>query len=301
VEASLLPSKVFRALCKQVIVAVVRRDAPECRQLRQEFAVPVLNSWVVVLNAQGEVLAGWIGDDAGAGCRQDGVQRFPGNLVRLIRMGLERTESVEELERRWREQPHDGERFEALSRRLEEMHRYETLRRLCEEAAEDSSLPPLQRDEFRIRAFLARAETPFNPDRRFVQEGEKLLVELASHPRAAGLAQALFSRGFAHSFDVPGRSARAIARLERAAGKSAAPAALQDRIRELAALLEQWTTETRQFLDNNTDAEIRDYFAALLGDAEAAIKLFSRAPYKDQPQFRGWLQEARRKQQRERK
>ena len=58
-EASLLPSKVLRDLCQQVVVAVVKRDDPACATLRQEFAVPFLNSWVVVLDDKGETLASW--------------------------------------------------------------------------------------------------------------------------------------------------------------------------------------------------------------------------------------------------
>jgi hypothetical protein len=51
----------------------------------REFAIPCLNSWVIVLDGHGETLASWIGDAAGAGCNKRSVDKFPRNLVRWIR------------------------------------------------------------------------------------------------------------------------------------------------------------------------------------------------------------------------
>ena len=44
-----------------------------------------------------------------------------------------------------------------------------------------------------------------------------------------------------------------------------------------------------------SDSWGREYFAALLGDARAAIKLCSRPPYNAYPEYRGWLREAKQK------
>ena len=156
-EASLLPSKAFRALCKQAVVALARREDSECAELRTEFAIPWLNSWVVVLDAKSETLASWIGDSAGAGCNDRSADKFPGNLVKLIRQSLERPETVEELGRRWRNHPQDMELFEGLAARLEEMQAFGKLKQFCQDAAADPGLPELQRNEFRIRAFIAGA------------------------------------------------------------------------------------------------------------------------------------------------
>ena len=306
-EASLLPSKGIRALCEQAVVAVVKKGDAGCAELRKEFAVPYLNSWVVVLDGKGETLAGWIGDVAGAGCKKSSVGKFPLNLVRLVRKSLERGETVEELERRWKNRRHDTELFEGLARRLAEMHAYGRLRQLCLEAAADTELSGPQRDGFRIRAFTARASDPAErlssrkARAQFVREGERLLVELAGHPQAAGLVGALFSRGYAHTFDVPGRSAAAIARLERACRKAGDATALKERIRELAERREKWIAATRQSLQRIENASAKRFFAATLGDAHAAIKLFSRPPYSKYPEYRDWLQEAKRKAERQSK
>jgi hypothetical protein len=307
VEASLLPSKAIRALCKQAVVTVIKKEDPGCAELRKEFAIPYLNSWVVVLDGQGETLASWMGDTAGAGCTQRSVGKFPRNLARLIREGLERSETLEELERRWKDHPHDMERFEALAHRLEEMEAHGKLRQLCREAAANPALSDRQRDEFRIREFTARASDPSErlstrkARARFVREGEELLVELAAHPKAAELIHALFSRAYAHTFDVPGRSARAVARLERASRKVADPTPLKERIRELADMRAQWMAVTNESLQQMEDGFVKNFIGATLGDARAAIKFCSRPPYNEIPEYQEWLREAQKKRERERK
>jgi len=136
---------------------------------------------------------------------------------------------------------------------------------------------------------------------RFVREGERLLVELATHAKSADLVTTLFYQGYAFTFDVPGRSARALARLERASRKLADGTALKERIRQLAEMREQWIAITTESLRNIDEESSRNFIAAYLGDARAAIKVCSRPPYNEDPQFREWLQEARRKRERERK
>jgi hypothetical protein len=288
-------------LCKQVVVAVVKRDEAGCAELRTELAIPFLNSWVVVLDGKGETLASWIGDAAGHGCKKNSVDQFPRNLVRLVRKSLERSETVEELERRWKSRQHDTELFERLASRLAEMHAYDRVRQLCEEAAASPELSGPQRDGFRIRAFIARASdhaerlSTRKARAHFVREGEKLLVELAGHPKAAGLVGVLFARGYAHTFDVPAHSARAIARLERACREAADGAALKERIRELVARREKWIEVTSESLRRTEGASAKSFLAATLGDAQAAIELCSQPPYKEYPEYREWLRQARRK------
>ena len=300
-EASLLPSRAIRDLCRQAVVAVVKTSDAACAALRKEFAIPYLNSWVVVLDGKGETLAGWLGDAAGAGCKKSSVGQFPRNVVRLVRKSLERTETVEELERRWMARPHDAGLFEGLAGRLVGMHAYGRLRRLCQDAAANPAFSEPQRDGFRIRSFVARASDPAErlSTRRartaFVREGEKLLAQLAGHPRAGDLVGALFSRGYAHCFDVPARSAAAVARLERACREARDAAPLKQRIGELAEMREGWTSATRQALERVGDSSGKKFFAAMLGDARAAIDLFSRPPYSRRPDCREWLREAKRK------
>jgi hypothetical protein len=301
----LLPSKAIRTLCKQTVVALFRCDAPGCDELRKEFAIPLLNAWVVVLDGKGETLASWVGDSAGAGCSKGSVARFPRNLVQLIRASMERAETVEELERRWRKRPRDMERFEALARRLEEMHAHGKLYERCQDALALPGLSGSQRDEFRLRAFAARAsdhtQRPSTRKARaeFVHEGERLLVELAAHPRAGALVGDLFSAGYAHTFDVPGKSARAIARLERASRQLADATALKERIRELTEWRQEWITITTESLQRVADGSARRYLAATLGDAREALELCSQSSRSEDPRYREWLREARQKLERE--
>src|SRR5438105_1051796 len=104
----------MRALCDEVTVAVVRRSAAGSDAMQTEFAIPFFNSWVVVLDGRGETLARWIGDSAGAGCDERSADKFAENLVELIRKGLKRTESVQELERRWRSHPNNTKKLDVL-------------------------------------------------------------------------------------------------------------------------------------------------------------------------------------------
>ncbi len=280
-------------------MAVVRAADPECAALRTEFHIPYRNSWVVVLDGKGETLASWIGDAAGAKCDDDTARSFPKSLVALIRKCLQGTESVQELERRWRSNMRDTVAFDRLAQRLEHMEAFGRLQQLCEEAATISRLARQTRDDFRLRAFIAGADddgrkrSGRNARARFLREGERLLVELADQPRAKELVGQLFSRGYAHTFDMPARSARGLARLQRAAGKLTDPVPLQERIRELAELREQCIARVTEMLHGQKRREIRDYYAAYLGDARAAIRFYSK--YEENPEYRRWLQEARKK------
>ena len=155
-EASLLPSKEIAALAKRVILAVVRTTDPRCARLRKEFGVPYLNSWVVVLDAKREVLASWIGDVAGAGCRESAAVTFPGNMARLIRKSLRIADSLEELERRWQIDIGNLSEFDNYARRLEQMHRFDRLQEICRAQAENPRLTADIRKDFRVREFLVR-------------------------------------------------------------------------------------------------------------------------------------------------
>jgi hypothetical protein len=258
-----------------------------------------------VLDGKGETLASRTGDGAGRGCKKSSADKFPLHLVRFVRQSLARSETLEELERRWKDRRDNTELFEALARRLVEMHAHGRLRQLCLEAAANPKLSRSQRDGFRIRAFVARVSdhterlSTQTARARFVREGERLLIELAAHPKAGDLVSALFARGYAHRFDVPAHSGRAIARLEKACRTATDATPLKERIRELAAMREEWIVVTKHALDKMDDASAKGYFAAMLGDAQAAITHFSQPPYCDIPEYRDWLQEAKRKAERQ--
>lgn len=297
----MLSSEHIIALSERVILAVVRRNDAQGEALRKEFFVPFLNSWVVVLDGKGETLASWIGDAAGAGCTRRSVSKFPAQMAARIRKSLRCKESLQEMERRWRKDPSDLAAFDAYSDRLQAMHAFDRLRQICQEQATDSQLSDQQRNEFRLRAFLARArghgsELDTRTERaRFASEGEKLLIELADHPRAADLPDALFIAVYAHTFDVPSRSAKAVARLEKAADRRKKPVPLRQRIRQLAGIRRDWIKQMKEILQKVEEPSTKQLIAASLGDARAAIELFSRPGYRDVPEYREQLRDAKKK------
>jgi hypothetical protein len=301
VEASLLPSKEIAALAAQVTLVVVRKADPRCAELRKEFGVPYLNSWVVVLDGRGETLASWIGDAAGAGCMKSETARFPRKMVALIRRSLRITESLQQLARRWQTDPSNMAVFESYARRLQQMNAFDRLQQICHAQAKNPQLKEEQRNDFRVREYLARGYghgRDLHTGRgrtRFALQGEKLLVELADHPKASELPQALFGFVYAHGFDVPARSADAIARLEKTSSKLPNPSPAKVRIAQLERIVRDWIKEMERLLPKAKNTMQKQFIAASLGDAHAAIDLFSQPGYKDVPEYGERLRAARRK------
>jgi hypothetical protein len=287
------------------VLIAVRRDDPVCAKLRSEFGVRFGNSWVVVLDPKGETLASWIGDAAGAGCKKRSAEAFPQKFAEAIERCLTRRESLQELERRWRREPGNLTVFETLANRFQEMQAPDRLRQLCLEGAADASLREEQRQEFTLRAYIAKTRD-FDATLRtregrnaIIKEGEKLLLKYASHPRATDLPGALFWGGYVRSFDVPEVSQRALCRLEKLAKRRSDPAPLQDRIHQLAAIRQEWIEKEQEYLQKATGAAIKRIIGAQLGDVRAAVELCSESPYKDFPEYQEWLQDAKRKLRRE--
>jgi hypothetical protein len=179
------------------------------------------------------------------------------------------------------------------------------LQGLCQEGATDAALSGDCRDEFRLEAFLARSRDRSEGlgtregQARFLRDGEKLLVELARHPRAGDVVQALFWAGCANTFDVPGGSAQVIRRLQKVAAKLANPALLRGHIRAFAGLRDEWIKKVKELLRKFKSEGNNNYLAAELGDAQAAIDLFSQDAYRAHPRYREWLRAARRKRREE--
>jgi hypothetical protein len=299
VEASLLPSEEVAELAKQVILGLARTDDPACEEFRREFDIPFFNSWVVVLDARGETLASGFG--SAGHCNEDGLAKFAANMVALIQQRLRVGESLQELERRWRQAPADLDAFDNYAKRLRQMYAFATLQRVCASQAGNRALGEELRNEFRIREYLARGLAPgrqLHTEKghlRFAREGERLLVELASHPRAADLPGALFRTVYAHGFDVPTRTAEAISRLERAARELPDPRCLNKHLRQLRRLVRDWTTDMKEQLRKAENDLLKQFLAADLGDAKAAIALFSQPGYNEVPEYQECLRAARRK------
>ena len=88
--------------------------------------------------------------------------------MRLIQQSLERTESVQELERRWRKDEAVTATFEAFASRLEEMHGHARFRQVCDETAARPGLSKDKRDDFQMSPLLLGVTTTPNgyPARR---------------------------------------------------------------------------------------------------------------------------------------
>lgn len=61
----MLPSERVRALAKQAVLAAVRKADPACEALRKELDARAA-SWVIVLDARGELLDSGAADGNGA-------------------------------------------------------------------------------------------------------------------------------------------------------------------------------------------------------------------------------------------
>ena len=92
----------MKALCAKVPVVAIGRKDPTSKRFMEEFGVPYVSSWVVVLNNKGEVLASFQGDAVGAGCTKKTADKFPEMLARKIIDCVARTKSVVALEAQWK-------------------------------------------------------------------------------------------------------------------------------------------------------------------------------------------------------
>ncbi len=302
-EASLLPSERIAELAKKVELVVVRRADPACEPLRKEFDARAA-AWVIVLDPRGELLDSGAADGTGALKNKDSALAFPGVFADKLEAGLRRKESLQDLERRWAKEPKEEAGFEALASRLEELTSDARLRELCTKVADLPGLPAARRSGALLRGFIARSREygalgTAEAQANFVQDGERLIVENAAHPRAPQAVQALFQGGYAGRFDVPGRCAAGLARLEAQAQGLADPAPLRERIKELSALREKEieTLQARRVAAKGNEAS-EAWYAAALGDAETTIRVFSKPPHDKSAYYQGLVQEAREKLQR---
>lgn len=286
----------MKALAEKVDVAAAPTDKSEA--MRKAFDVTTLNSWVVVLDAKGELLDSYIGDSAGSGCTEDTAAKFPGLFAARIETALKITASVEELKRRCEKEPRGVEALEAYVSRLEELDLFRKAIAYCDGLAADKALPEAYRNDARVIGYLAGA-TDFSEMvsektlKDIAERGEALIADLPDHPKADQVLSMLFSRGYAEGFDVPTRSAAGIERLEK---RATANEPLQRRVKELKEKHEEWILAIRNELKESEDDEYTvGYLSALLGDAAKTIEIFSKDDYKDDEQAQEWLKAAREK------
>src|SRR2546422_8637970 len=112
-------------------------------------------------------------------------------------------------------------------------------------------------------------------------------------PRAL---EALFVSGYARGFDVPGKSAAAIARLEGKAVALKEPAPLRERLRELSLLRDKEIEKLQAARSARKPGSYGEaWYAMMLGDAETTIRILSKASYDPNDPHQRWVQEAREK------
>jgi hypothetical protein len=265
----LLPSSEFKALCGRMPVAVVKGNP-----VAQEFDISCGNSWVVVLDGKGETLDSFLGDLVGQGCTQESAGAFPVDLASRIEDCLRRTESLQELERRWLSQPWGGSKafigLEAYAKRAMEMSAIRHLAKRCDEVL--TQCPPEEKEMrwlLRVMVYLARLQDNFGCIRqresrdRLIEEGMELLLEQPAHPKAVEVSKALFEV-LQQTFDFPGRTKACAERLRKAGAQDHAEALSQDLSKVLA-----WLQSSLPEFKGREKAR----YSAILGDAEAALKL----------------------------
>lgn len=295
----MLPSARLTGLAEKAVLVAVRKADPACDALRREFDARA-TSWVIVLDPRGELLDSRMADGTGALKNKETIDRFPDQFADRVEQGLQRKESLQDLERRWAKDPKEESGFEALAARLEDQSAYARVRDLCEKVAALPDLPADRRAGALLRGYAARPReygvlgTP-EADSKFVQDGERLIADHASHPLASRALEALFA-GYSGKFDVPARSAAGIARLEAVARELKDPGPLRGRIEELSRLRgkEIETLETSRAAAKGNEAS-QAWYACALGDAETTIRVYSMPPYDKSAYYRRWVQEAREK------
>lgn len=236
-EAGLLPSEEFRALCGKVSVAACRRSDPVAAALRKEFDITRLNAWVVVLDVKGETLASYVVDNVVHGCTKETAGEFPAQFSRSIEESLKRPESLQAEERRWRGNPRDRAAYNALVVRLDEMWAYNRHAGVADEVAADISLPEAWRDAARIDAFCARTRAAPEDFRSLLEEGEHLLVAFPGHALAPSVVRVLVGV-LMRAPDPRSSAAACLARLDAEAGKAADPEPVRNQVKVLKAELQ---------------------------------------------------------------
>ena len=258
----MLPSARLTGLAEKAVLVAVRKADPACDALRREFDARA-TSWVIVLDPRGELLDSRMADGTGALKDKETIDRFPDQFADRVEQGLQRKESLQDLERRWAKDPKEESGFEALAARLEDQSAYARVRDLCEKVAALPDLPADRRAGALLRGYAARPReygvlgTP-EADSKFVQDGERLIADHASHPLASR--------------------------------------ALRGRIEELSRLRgkEIETLETSRAAAKGNEAS-QAWYACALGDAETTIRVYSMPPYDKSAYYRRWVQEAREK------
>lgn len=285
-----------------------RRKDPEPVQLLEDLGVSAQWIQVVILDGRGELLDGILVYDfvdSDQGCTKDAARKFASRGVALIKKGLKKTKSMEDLERHWLARPNVKRRFTSLAEGLEAAGAWPRLSRICDRFKSSPRLSETMRVELRFRGFLARRSDMRKlrdaAGRRWCRSGLKLLAEFPRHPKARDVAHWLYNRESQGTFDQPRKTGQLIARLERRVKRSTDARALERHIAQLRKMrIEQIQSLTKSLADcDSGDSEgvvwQRGIFAAFLGDARQTIECLDRPEFNTRPYVKEWLVEARAK------
>lgn len=294
VEAHLKETGGLASLAERAVIAAARMKDADGPRLRAEFEIPSLNAWVVALDAKGETLSSFQVDSTSLGCTEESKRQFTDRLTAAIVRSLDLTESVQELERRWRAKPDDAAALEALAERTWSMFRPKSFAEFCQKEAANAAYAQATRDTLRIYAYLSKAHGWYSfgslgsADRKtqLREEGAKLLREFPGHPSATAVETAWFNTwANGMTFDVPAKAHALAAVLlkETQTANDAQAKALQARITSLEKRVADWVRVTEAQLKAEPSNTM---LAAQLGDARATLKAYGetealRAYYKE--------------------
>src|SRR5262249_21908707 len=132
-----------------------RKADPAVEGLRKEFDARA-TAWLIILDSRGELLDAGAADRAGAFKSKETAEKFAEPFLDRVEASLKRSESLQDLERRWTRDPLHESGFTAVISRLEEVGSYTRLREFCEKVAALPDLSPDRRADALLRAFAVK-------------------------------------------------------------------------------------------------------------------------------------------------
>lgn len=290
----------MRELCAAVTVAVVHQYEEAGLALMKEFGGGYFGFCkIVVLDGVGELLAFFPAYDCLDDASPASEKRFAGKIVERIRAALNRKESLQGLERRWKAEGNDPGVLDRLLDRLTELNFSDRFHELAEAAIDDPARAPAVRNVARAWTFPLLAEgSEVEVRAKETANAERLLAEVAGYEGAGFLLRTLMIDYYAEQFDVPSKVAAAAVRLEKAAASQSDPSPLRKRIGELQGLLREWTADWESELktyDPDAETALGARVKAMLGDARVTVNVLGALPVKERQPYERWIEEARKK------
>lgn len=292
--------------CKTHVVVGLANGHEANDAIRKEFSTWPHTPWIVVLDGKGERMGAMAIHKIMERWGARSADLFPKLLLDRIRGILARKESLPALEARWVKESSNEELFDELTRHFEENLEFGRVAEICDAAAAVPAYPKDVRETFRIRAFFARCEQctglDVSPDRgsAVLAEAARLLIEMPDHPLLHSANRAIVnSSDVRETFDLPGKRDALIEGLRKKAETTRNAEALEWHMENIAKSI-QWLIDSsvkkKEAPAGGEEVELNRAKAhARLGDAQATIDFFSRAPHDQNPMYQAWVREAKSK------